>query len=477
MSGRLFLVGLAGRPNVGKSTLFNRLVKRRRSLVHDLPGMTRDVVEERVTLPDGRAFRLFDTGGYDPSGHDEIPAAVRRKALEAIAEADLLLLVVDGAAGLAPGDRMAAEAARQSGVATVVVANKVDRKESETGELEAWELGFPEVLGVSAEHGIGVDDVLAAVASRMPAAAEETAGAPEEAREPPEIAIAVVGRPNVGKSSIVNALLGSERSIVSEIAGTTRDAVDTRLELQGRKLRLVDTAGIRRKGRTEQGPEVLSVVHARQRIAQCDVAILVLDAAEGPTAQDATVASYAADAGKGLVLVANKWDLATRPGVEGGQVTKAIRAEIERQIPFARHAPVLLVSALSGRGVAKILETAVRVAANRQRRISTAELNRVLGRALRDKAPRTASGKTLRVLYVAQTATDPPTFALVGSREERLHFSEERRIENLLREAADFSGSPIRIEVRQRSGEERGEKKRSRGSRPRAGFTKTRKSR
>jgi GTP-binding protein len=477
MSGRLFRVVIAGRPNVGKSTLFNRLVKRRRSLVHDLPGMTRDVVEERVTLPDGRAFRLFDTGGYDPSGHDEIPAAVRRKALEAIAEADLLLLVVDGAAGLAPGDRMAAEAARQSGVATVVVANKVDRKESETGELEAWELGFPEVLGVSAEHGIGVDDVLAAVASRMPAAAEETAGAPEEAREPPEIAIAVVGRPNVGKSSIVNALLGSERSIVSEIAGTTRDAVDTRLELQGRKLRLVDTAGIRRKGRTEQGPEVLSVVHARQRIAQCDVAILVLDAAEGPTAQDATVASYAADAGKGLVLVANKWDLATRPGVEGGQVTKAIRAEIERQIPFARHAPVLLVSALSGRGVAKILETAVRVAANRQRRISTAELNRVLGRALRDKAPRTASGKTLRVLYVAQTATDPPTFALVGSREERLHFSEERRIENLLREAADFSGSPIRIEVRQRSGEERGEKKRSRGSRPRAGFTKTRKSR
>jgi GTP-binding protein len=479
MSGRLFRVVIAGRPNVGKSTLFNRLVKRRRALVHDLPGMTRDVVEERVTLPDGRAFRLFDTGGYDPSGHDEIPAAVRRKALEAIAEADLLLLVVDGAAGLAPGDRQAAEAARQSGVATVVVANKVDRKESEAGELEAWELGFPEVLGVSAEHGIGVDDVLGAVASRMPAAGEPSGepGAAEEAPEPPEIAIAVVGRPNVGKSSIVNAILGSERSIVSEKAGTTRDAVDTRLELHGRKLRLVDTAGIRRKGRTERGPEVLSVVHARRRIEQCDVAILVMDAAEGPTAQDATVASYAHDAGKGLVLVANKWDLATRPGKEGGEVSKAIRSEIERQIPFARHAPLLLVSAKSGRGVAKVLETAVHVAANRQRRISTAELNRVLGRALRDKAPRTASGKTVRVLYVAQTATDPPTFALVGSREERLHFSEERRIENLLREAADFSGAPIRIEVRQRAGEERGEKKRSRGSRPRPGFTKARKSR
>jgi len=482
MSGRLFRVVIAGRPNVGKSTLFNRLVKRRRSLVHDLPGMTRDVVEERVTLPDGRAFRLFDTGGYDPSARDEIPAAVRRKALEAIAEADLILLVVDGAAGLAPGDRLAAEAARQSGVATVVVANKVDRKDAEAGELEAWELGFPEVLGVSAEHGIGVDDVLAAVASRMPAEGAAAEGPDAEAEpepEPPEIAIAVVGRPNVGKSSLVNAILGSERSIVSEVPGTTRDAVDTRLELQGRKLRLVDTAGIRRKGRTERGPEVLSVVQARRRIEQCDVAILVLDAAEGPTAQDATVASYAHDAGKGLVLVANKWDLATRPGKEGGEVSKSIRSEIELQIPFARHAPVLLVAAKSGRGVAKVLEAAVRVAANRQRRISTAELNRVLGRPLRDKAPRTASGRTLRVLYVAQTATDPPTFALVGSREERLHFSEERRIENLLREAADFSGAPIRIEVRQRSGEERGEKKRAgfRRGRARPGFTKARDSR
>ncbi|HEY7112156.1 MAG TPA: ribosome biogenesis GTPase Der [Thermoanaerobaculia bacterium] len=478
MSGRLFRVVIAGRPNVGKSTLFNRLVKKRRSLVHDLPGMTRDVVEERVTLPDGRVFRLFDTGGYDPSGRDAIPAAVRRKALEAIGQADLLFLVVDGAAGIAPGDRLAAEAARQSGVETVVVANKVDRKDAEAGELEAWELGFSEVLGVSAEHGIGVDDVLEAVAKRMPAAAGADAqvGGEPDAAEPPEIAIAVVGRPNVGKSSLVNALLGSERSIVSEVAGTTRDAVDAHLELRGRRLRLVDTAGIRRKGRTERGPEVLSVVHARRRIEQCDVAILVLDASEGPTAQDATVASYAHDAGKGLVLVANKWDLATRPGVEGNAISKAIRSETEQQIPFARHAPVILVSAKSGRGVAKVLEAAVRVAANRQRRISTAELNRVLGRPLRDKAPRTASGKTLRVLYVAQTATDPPTFAIVGSREERLHFSEERRIENLLREAADFSGSPIRIEVRQRSGADR-EAEKKRGSRPRPGFPKARRSR
>lgn len=443
---------VAGRPNVGKSTLFNRLVRRRRSLVHDRPGMTRDVVEEKATLPDGRSFRLFDTGGFDPSGKEEIPAAVRRKALEAIREADLLLLVVDGAEGVLPADRAAAEATRQSGNETIVVANKIDRKEAESGELEAWELGFPEVYGVSAEHDIGVDDVLAAIARRMPAGTVEEAEPAEKIRE---VALAVVGRPNVGKSSLLNALLGSERSIVAEAAGTTRDAVDALLESKGRRFRLIDTAGIRRKGRTEKGPEVLSVVRARRQIEQCDVALLVLDANEGPTAQDATVASYAHDAGKGLVLVANKWDLAGRAGREGQEAARSVRLAIEEQIPFARHAPVLLVSAKTGRGVARVLEAAAQAAENRARRIPTAVLNRVLGRALRDKPPRTASGKTLRVLYVAQTETDPPTFCLVSNRAERLHFSEERRIGNLLREAADFAGSPIRIEVRERAREER----------------------
>jgi GTP-binding protein len=469
-----FRVVIAGRPNVGKSALFNRLVRRRRSLVHDLPGMTRDVLEGKAEMPDGRTFRVFDTGGYDPSGHEEIPAAVRRKALEAIRQADLLLLVVDGAAGVVPADREAAGAARQAGVETIVVANKIDRKEAESGELEAWELGFPEVYGVSAEHGIGVDDVVAAIAARLPEAA---AGGEAEAEAPgePEVALAVVGRPNVGKSSLVNAILGSERSIVSDVPGTTRDAVDAHVEAGGRRFRLVDTAGIRRKGRTERGPEVLSVVQARRHIEQCDIAVLVMDAAEGPTAQDATVASYAHDAGKGLVLVANKWDLAGKSGREGQEAAKAARERIAAEIPFARHAPVLLISARSGRGVSRVLEAAAAVAANRRRRIPTAELNRVLGRALRDKAPRGASGKTLRVLYVAQTAVDPPTFTLVSGREERLHFSEERRIENLLREAADFSGSPLRVSIRARSGEQRKTGKRNR--KPRSGFTPGRSSR
>ncbi len=449
-----FSVVIAGRPNVGKSTLFNRLAGRRRSLVHDLPGMTRDVVEGEGRLDDGRSFRLLDTGGYDPEEKDEIPRAVRDQALAAIRRADLAVLVVDAAAGILPGDRAAARVIREAGVDAIVAANKIDRKEGESGENEAWELGFSEVYGVSAEHNLGADEIRDAIALRMGAPSGEALSPDEESETPPEheIAIAVVGRPNVGKSSLVNALLGEQRTIVSETAGTTRDAVDAVVQKGLTRFRLIDTAGIRRKGKTEQGPEVLSVVQARKRIEDCDVALLVLDADAGVAAQDAHVASYVHDAGKGLVLLVNKWDLVGRPGAEGNSASKKMRAEVEEKIPFARHAPLLLISAKNKRGVSRILELAAQVGQNRRRRISTGELNRALGRALRDKPPRTASGKTLRVYYVAQTGVAPPTFTLVASRAERLHFSEERRIENILRESVDFAGTPIRISVRARGG-------------------------
>jgi GTP-binding protein len=459
-------VVVAGRPNVGKSALFNRLVRRRRSIVHDLPGMTRDVLEAEAKLPDGRAYLLLDTGGYDPEGREKIPAAVREKAVGAIGKADLVLLVTDASAGVLPGDRAAARMIRESGREAVVVANKVDRREGLEGESEAWALGFSEVYGVSAEHGTGVDDLQDAIGRRLPGETGEDA-APGQAG----IALAVVGRPNVGKSSLVNALLGEERAIVSEIAGTTRDSVDVVLDFEGRRFRLVDTAGIRRRSRTEQGAEVLSVVQARKRIEDCDVALLVVDAAEGPTGQDAAVASLVDAEGKGLVLVANKWDLAGKREVG---TAEDFRTALATQIPFARHAPILLVSATTGRGIHRTLEAAARVAENRRRRITTGELNRVLGRSLRDKPPRTSSGRSLKVFYVAQTAVAPPTFALVADRAERLHFSEERRIENLLRESADFSGSPIRLRVRARSREREGPGKvgksrgRSKGSRRRA---------
>ena len=452
-----FRVVIAGRPNVGKSALFNRLLRQRRSLVHDLPGMTRDVLEVEAPLSDGRTYRLLDTGGFDPDGRESIPAAVRKKALQAIRQADLILLVMDASAGILPGDRQAAKAAREAGVETLVVANKVDRREGSEGEPEAWSLGFPEVFGVSAEHGIGMEELLDAIAARVPAGLEAENGKREtdeeeaeaaEAPKPREIALAVVGRPNVGKSSLVNALLGEKRAIVSEVAGTTRDSSDVTLERGGRVFRLVDTAGIRRKAKTERGPEVLSVVQARKRIEACDVAVLVLDASEGPTAQDASVASYAHEEGKGIVVVANKWDLAAE---EGPEASKRFEAMVRERLPFAAYAEMLRASALTGRGVRGVLKAAERAADNRRRRITTGELNRVLGRALRDSPPQTIRGLRLRVYYVAQTSVSPPTFTLVCSREEELHFSESRRIENIIRRAADFTGTPIRVSVRGRS--------------------------
>ena len=458
-----FTVVIAGRPNVGKSALFNRLLKRRRSLVHDLPGMTRDVLEAMAELPDGRVYRLVDTGGFDPEGREEIPKAVREKALAAIRDAGLVVLVMDASAGVLPGDRAAARAIREAGVDAVVAANKVDRREGSEGEVEAWELGFSEVYGVSAEHGTGVDDIQAAIAARMAAGLEEEGERPEETPRSSEIALAVVGRPNVGKSSLVNSLLGQERTIVSEVAGTTRDSVDVTLEHRGRRFRLVDTAGIRRKARTERGPEVLSVVSARKRIEESDVALLVLDAGEGVTAQDAAVASAAWEVGKGLVIAANKWDLAGGPGEEAA---KEFRRAVAERLAFASHAPLLFVSAKTRRGVGRLLDSVVTVAENRRRRISTGELNRVLGRALRDKPPRTAAGGRLKVFYVAQTGSAPPTFTLVANREEALHFSEARRVENIIRGAADFSGCPIRISVRERA-QTSGAKSRVRGSRSR----------
>jgi len=450
-----FRVVIAGRANVGKSALFNRLLRRRRSLVHKEPGMTRDVLETDARLPDGRTYRLLDTGGFDPEGREQLPRAVRDRAIAAIRKANLVVLVLDAAAGVLPGDRAAAQVVRKAGVEVVVAANKIDRREADAGELEAWELGFSEVYGVSAEHNIGVDDLADAIAVRLSAFAsgEDTADELRSAEASTgveakaEIALAVVGRPNVGKSSLVNALLGEERTLVSEVPGTTRDPVDAAVRHGEALFRLVDTAGIRRKSRTERGPEVLSVVQARKRIEQCDVALLLVDASTGPSSQDAAVASLVHEAGKGLVLIGNKWDL-TGGGESGA---KSFRRALEERIPFARYAPVLLISAKTGRGIGRILEAAAQVAENRRRRIPTGELNRVLGRALRDKEPRTASGKRLRVYYTAQTGSGPPTFTLVANRAEALHFSESRRVENILREAADFTGSPIRVSVRARS--------------------------
>lgn len=442
-----FRVAVVGRPNVGKSALFNRILGRRRSLVHDLPGMTRDVIEEEAKLPDGRAFTLIDTGGFDPSDRAAIPAAVRRRALDEISRADLVLLVTDASAGVLPGDREAARVVRQEGKAAVVLANKIDRREGAEGEGEAFHLGFPEVFGVSAEHNLGIGEVIDAIGARM-----GDAGSESEGEAPPEIAVAIIGRPNVGKSSLVNAILGFERAIVSEAAGTTRDSLDARLDVDGRGLRIIDTAGIRRKGKTERGPEVLSVVAARGRLDRCDVALVVFDANEGPTSQDATVASYAVEKGKAVILVANKWDLAGPR-----KIAEQFRLDVHDKFPFARFAPVLLVSAKTGRGVAKLPREILRIAENRERRIATAELNRLVTDETKNRTSKGESGRPLKILYASQTGTSPPAFSLVASRAESLYFSDARRLENALRRAADFEGTPIvlRVTARKQTGGKR----------------------
>jgi len=452
-----FRVAVVGRPNVGKSAIFNRLVGRRRSLVHDLPGMTRDVIEESASLSDGRPFTVVDTGGFDPSDQETIPAAIRRRALDEIARADFVLLVTDASAGVLPGDREAARVVRQAGKDCVVLANKIDRREGREGEPEAYALGFPEIIGVSAEHNLGIDELFDAIGARIGDAAEASAGETADeivASSPPrEVSVAIIGRPNVGKSSLLNAILGFERAIVSEVAGTTRDSLDERIEIEGRAFRIIDTAGIRRKGKTEQGPEVLSVVAARKRLDQCDVALLVFDAEEGPTSQDSTVASYAIEKGKGLILVANKWDLAG-----SGKIAEKFRLDVYNKFPFARFAPILLLSAKTGRGVAKLPKEIARIAENRERRIPTAELNRLISEETRNRTSKGESGRTLKIFYASQTGTAPPSFSLVASRAESLYFSDARRLENALRRAADFEGSPIELRVtgRKQSGDRAG---------------------
>jgi GTP-binding protein len=445
-----FRVAVVGRPNVGKSAIFNRLVGHRRSLVHDLPGMTRDVIEESASLSDGRRFTAVDTGGFDPSDQETIPAAIRRRALDEIARADFVFLVTDASAGVLPGDREAARVVRQAGKDCVVLANKIDKREGSEGEQEAYSLGFPEMIGVSAEHNLGIDEIFDAIAARI---GEGDSTPARAARDASEIAVAIIGRPNVGKSSLVNAILGFERAIVSEVAGTTRDSLDERIEIEGRAFRIIDTAGIRRKGKTEQGPEVLSVVAARKRLDQCDVALLVFDAAEGPTSQDSTVASYAIEKGKGLILVANKWDLAG-----SAKVAEKFRLDVYNKFPFARFAPILLLSAKTGRGVSKLPKEIARIAENRERRIPTSELNRLISEETRNRTSKGESGRTLKIFYASQTGTAPPSFSLVASRAENLYFSDARRLENALRRAADFQGSPIELRVtgRKQSGDRSG---------------------
>ena len=447
-------VVLVGRPNVGKSTLFNRLTGVRHAIVTAVPGTTRDVITHPAEWR-GTRFDLTDTGGLFGASEDPLHLLVVERGHRALKTADLVVFVADGREGLVSGDEEIAAAVRSSGAPAVMAINKTDDRRARDGALELYRLGFEPVIEISAEHGRGMGDLLDAVIEKLPRPAErhESAEDDEEVVDPGsrETAIAIVGRPNAGKSSLVNALLREERMIVSPVPGTTRDSVDSILTWHRRQFRIVDTAGIRKPGRVAQSGQVeaLSVMLARRAIERADIVVLVMDATVGPTDQDAAIAGAAQDAGRGVIVVANKWDLMKSHGPEGAKI---FDQTVRDHLKFLDYAPILHVSAETGERTGKLLETVDRVTAASRMRVPTGELNRFIRDLTIASPPVTESKRRhVRVLYAAQPTVAPPTFVLFTNVAAKMHFSYMRFLENRLREKYEFFGTPIRIVIRGRA--------------------------
>lgn len=461
MPSPLPAVVLVGRPNVGKSTLFNRLTRTRRAIVTAIPGTTRDVIAQEVEWR-GRRVQLVDTGGMFGASEDPLHALVLDRGHRAIADADLLVLVADGRDGLVAGDREIARVVREANRPLLLAINKMDDKKARAGALDFYQLGIDPVFEISAEHGEGVGDLLDGILEALPhvqarpeAAAvtegleTEAATAPGKPPTPDEVGIAIVGRPNAGKSSLVNRLLREERMIVSDVPGTTRDSVDTVLTWHKRQFRIVDTAGIRRPGRVAQSGQVesVSVLLARRSIESADVVVLVVDASAGATDQDAAIAGEADRQGKGVIVVANKWDLMKG---RGSDFVKLFDEQLRRQLKFLDYAPILHVSAATGERAPKLLEEIDRVAAARRSRVKTHQLNTLVEKISATHPPQSPGRRHVRILYAAQTSVAPPTFVFFTNVATSFHFSYERYLVNQLREAFGFEGTPIRIQVRSR---------------------------
>ena len=448
------LVALVGRPNVGKSSLFNRLVGMRKAVVSEVPGTTRDRIIDQAEW-NGVVFDVVDTGGlevYQPKGDAPISPLeqgsshfvqeIRAQALVGIEEADVIVFVVDALQGITAADEEVATLLRRTSKPVLVAANKADHVGRFDEALEFYGLGLGEVFPVSALHGTGTGDLLDAIVAALPFHTPEDPDA-----EDTSIKIAIVGRPNVGKSSLLNRLLGQERAIVSPVAGTTRDAIDTQITWHGLPITLIDTAGIRRRGRVTPGIEKYSVLRAHKAIERADVVLLVLDATEGVTLQDAHIAGMVRDAFKSVVLVVNKWD-----AIEKDAYTMtAFQQAIARDLDFLDYAPVLFISALTGQRIHTVLETAVRVQEERLVRIPTSELNRIIREALLSHPPQTKQPRPLKIFMAQQVRVDPPTFLLHVNDKNLLHFTYERYLENQIRQVYPFVGTPIRISVRERA--------------------------
>jgi GTP-binding protein len=475
-------IAIVGRPNVGKSTLFNRIVGSRRAIVGDEPGITRDRLYGEAHFR-GHRLRIVDTGGIEPDEKDLIPAEIFRQAKVALAEADAIILVVDGRSELTAPDLDVARLLLRGGKPLFLAVNKIDSEKQQTLTDEFHRLGIRKIFPVSAEHGRGVDDVLEAVfealkletpeaESSEPEIVEPDIEAGEEgqevheteiAPEPKEVKVAIIGHPNVGKSTLLNRLTGTSRAIVSPIPGTTRDAVDEVVEINGKNFRFIDTAGIRRKGKTHLMAEKLSVVMARKHLDAADIALLVIDATEGVSALDATIAGYAHESGRSVIVIVNKWDLVTSGQKKPGRETKATRIResqspadreayeerVRYDLKFLSYAPVLFVSAATGKGVEKIFPTLEQIASERRKRIPTAEMNRFLKYIDFERASVPAR-QQVKIYYMTQAGVSPPTFVLFTNRKVKLHFSYQRFLENQLRKAFGFVGSPIWIKNRAR---------------------------
>jgi len=428
------VVAIVGRPNVGKSTLFNRIIGQRRAIVEDMPGVTRDRNYAEVTRYD-MPFILIDTGGFEPVSEDRLLVQMREQSQLAVEEADVILMVMDGREGLTPSDVEVVATLRRAGKPVFYVINKVDGPKQDADTADFYTLGVEEVHAVSAEHGRGVGDLMDEVLAVLP---YEESASDEDTQE---VRLAVIGRPNVGKSSLVNRLLGYERVVANATAGTTRDSIDTALEFNKQRYVLIDTAGIRRKGKVSQKLEKFSVVQALKGMDRAHVVLVVIDASEGVTEQDMTVAGYAYEKGRSVILVVNKWDLVVKDHKTMGQYT----ADLRDSFKFLPFAPVLFVSALSGQRTDRIMSMVEKVSAEFNRRISTPELNRVLKEATISHAPPMAQGKRVKLFYITQTAVRPPTFVVFGNRTQNIHFSYHRYLVNQVREAFGFEGCPIRL--------------------------------
>jgi len=440
------LVAIVGRPNVGKSTLFNRLIGERRSIVGDEPGITRDRIYGAVEWA-GAKFSLIDTGGIVPDDDAVIPANILKQAGMAIDEAQVLIWVVDARAGVTQLDEELAALLRSTGKHVLVAANKTDSSRLESESTEFFRFGFDDVFPISAEQGIGIGELLDSVVELLKLGEQEARE--EEPAGPRELRLAIVGRPNVGKSSLLNRLLGEDRVIVSPVAGTTRDAIDTVLETPERNFRLIDTAGIRRKGKTDEMAEKLSVIMARKSLERADVAIVIVDAVEGVTALDATIAGYALDAGCSIIIAVNKWDaIADKETNTASEFERSLRDKMK----FLEWAPVITISALTGQRVERILSIVLKADEARNRRITTSQLNDFFERAIAQprggSAPSPAKGgfSRLKVQYLTQVGVRPPTFVVFTSGgKPGLHFSYERYLLNRLREEFDFFATPLRV--------------------------------